>query len=90
VIRRSIVSRSIVRRPMPRPVRRPGRGTFGARKVTRAALVLLVAGVLLGALTGHLSGHPSGHLTGRDGTTGTAPASKSSAPKSSPSGGHTT
>ena len=39
--------------PSGRP---PARRTFGARPLTRAALLLLVAGVLLAALLGQLTG----------------------------------
>jgi hypothetical protein len=62
----------------------PARRTFGARPITRAALLLLIVSVLLAALIGHLRG-------GRA-SPGPAPSRMpetsvvSPAPKSSPSG----
>jgi hypothetical protein len=66
----------------------PRRRTFGARLITRAALVLLVAGVLLTALIGRLT--DAERMTTPAPSPATSASVAPSAPKSSPSGSDTT
>jgi hypothetical protein len=56
------------------PPQPPRRRTFGSRPVTRAALVLLVAGVLLAALIQQWSGHASQPPPAPASPTASAPA----------------
>jgi hypothetical protein len=66
---------------MSRP---PRRRTFGARPITRAALLVLITGVLLAALLGQLRSRPEAPGPAPSRMSGTSVVSQ--APKSSPSG----
>jgi hypothetical protein len=71
-------------KPTPgRSQRPPARRTFGARPLTRLALILLVSGVVLAALAGRLAHRESS--TGPARPAVTAPAASPTEPALSPS-----